>query len=96
MNFTPNPIAFTIPLPFTLFGQTSLPIYWYGILIVLGAVLGALLATREAKRRGVDPDHVWNALLFVLLFGDARVDPRAKNAARRRAKNTETARAGVD
>ncbi|HZQ08402.1 MAG TPA: prolipoprotein diacylglyceryl transferase [Anaerolineae bacterium] len=69
MNFTPNPVAFVIPLPFALFGQTSLPIYWYGIIIVLGAIAGSFLASREAKRKGIDPDHVWNALLFVLLFG---------------------------
>lgn len=69
MNFLPNPIAFSIPLPVPLFGQTSLPIYWYGIMIVFGAVAGAFLATFEAKRKGVDPDHVWNALLFALLFG---------------------------
>lgn len=69
MNFTPNPVAFTIPLPFTLFGQSTLPIYWYGIVIVIGAIAGAFLASVEAKRKGIDPDHVWNALLFALLFG---------------------------
>lgn len=69
MNFTPDPVAFTIPLPFPIFGQTNLPIFWYGIIIVLGAIAGAYLASREARRKGIDPDHVWNALLFALLFG---------------------------
>jgi phosphatidylglycerol---prolipoprotein diacylglyceryl transferase len=69
MNFLPNPIAISIPLPFPIFGQNSLPIYWYGILIVVGAIAGAYLGTLEAKRRGLDPDHVWNALLFALVFG---------------------------
>lgn len=69
MNFTPDPVAFVIPLPFGLFGQTSLPIYWYGIIIVAGAIAGAFLAASEAKRKGIDPDHVWNGLLFALLFG---------------------------
>lgn len=69
MDFTPNPVAFTIPLPFPIFEQTSLPIYWYGIIIVIGAIAGAFLASREAKRKGIDPDHVWNGLLFALLFG---------------------------
>ncbi len=69
MNFTPDPVAFVIPLPFTLFGQSFLPIYWYGIIIVIGAIAGAFLASVEAKRKGIDPDHVWNALLFALLFG---------------------------
>jgi phosphatidylglycerol:prolipoprotein diacylglycerol transferase len=69
MNFTPDPVAFVIPLPFGLFGQTSLPIYWYGIIIVAGTIAGAFLAASEAKRKGIDPDHVWNGLLFALLFG---------------------------
>lgn len=69
MNFTPDPVAFTIPLPFAVFGATELPIYWYGILIVAAAIAGAALASVEAKRKGIDPDHVWNALLFALLFG---------------------------
>ncbi len=69
MNFYPNPVAISIPLPFPIFGTNALTIYWYGVLIVLGAVLGAFLATVEAKRRGQDPDHVWNALLFALIFG---------------------------
>ncbi len=67
MNFLPNPVAINIPIP--LFGQSSLPIYWYGILIVVGAIAGAFVATLQAKRAGLDPDHVWNALLFALIFG---------------------------
>ncbi len=42
---------------------------WYGVLIVTGAVIGAYVATLEAKRRGEDPDHVWNALILMLIFG---------------------------
>jgi phosphatidylglycerol:prolipoprotein diacylglycerol transferase len=65
VDFFPSAIAFSIPLP----DGSSYPIYWYGILIVLGALAGAYVATREAKRRGLDPDHVWNALLLALIFG---------------------------
>ncbi|MGB8647410.1 MAG: prolipoprotein diacylglyceryl transferase [Anaerolineae bacterium] len=69
MNFLPNGVAISIPLPFTVFGQNSLAIYWYGILIVVGAIAGSFLATFEAKRRSQDPDQVWNILLFALVFG---------------------------
>lgn len=69
MNFTTDPVAFTIPLPVPILGMTALPIYWYGIIIVVAAIAGAFLASVEAKRKGIDPDHVWNGLLFVLLFG---------------------------
>ncbi len=65
MNFFPSSIAFSIPLP----NGQSFPIYWYGILIVVGALVGAFVATREARRRGVDPDHIWNALLVALILG---------------------------
>lgn len=65
MDFFPSSVAFSIPLP----NGQSFPIYWYGILIVAGALTGAFVATREAKRRGIDPDHVWNGLLAVLILG---------------------------
>ncbi len=65
MNFFPSPVAFSIPLP----DGGSFPIYWYGILIVCGALAGAYIATLEAKRRNLDPDHVWNALLVALILG---------------------------
>ena len=65
MNFFPTSVAFSIPLP----DGNSFPIYWYGILIVCGALAGAYVATLEAKRRGIDPDHVWNALLGALILG---------------------------
>ena len=42
---------------------------WYGLLIVAGAVLGAWVATIEAKRRGEDPEHVWNVLPWLLIAG---------------------------
>jgi len=44
-------------------------VHWYGLLIVLGAVLAAWLATQEARRRGEDPEHVWSLLIWVLIFG---------------------------
>jgi phosphatidylglycerol:prolipoprotein diacylglycerol transferase len=65
VNFFPSSVAFSIPLP----DGSSFPIYWYGILIVAGALVGAYIASLEAKRRSIDPDHVWNGLLFALIFG---------------------------
>jgi phosphatidylglycerol---prolipoprotein diacylglyceryl transferase len=65
VNFFPTSVAFSIPLP----DGNSFPIYWYGILIVCGALAGAWIATIEAKRRNIDPDHIWNALLGALILG---------------------------
>lgn len=42
---------------------------WYGIFIISSAMLGAFMAEREAKRRGDNPEHVWNALLLCLILG---------------------------
>ena len=53
----------------TAFRIGPLTIYWYGLLIVIGAVLAAVFATAEARRRGQDPEHVWNLLTWCLLLG---------------------------
>jgi len=55
-----DPIAFRIG---------PLAVHWYGLLIVIGAVLAAVIATYEAKRRGEDPEHVWNVLTYCLILG---------------------------
>ncbi len=55
-----DPIAFHIG---------SYPVYWYGIILTTGAVLGAWLASWMAKQRGDDPDHIWNMLIIVLILG---------------------------
>ncbi|MFZ6027738.1 MAG: prolipoprotein diacylglyceryl transferase [Chloroflexota bacterium] len=44
-------------------------ITYYGIILMLGALAGAWLAGREAKRRGLDPELVWDGLLWVLIGG---------------------------
>jgi phosphatidylglycerol:prolipoprotein diacylglycerol transferase len=44
-------------------------IYWYGVLIVTGALAAAWLAAKLARQEGDDPEHVWNALLLCLLLG---------------------------
>ena len=46
-----------------------LAIRWYGFLIVTGALLGAYITTLEARRREEEPDHVWNLLIWLLIFG---------------------------
>jgi len=44
-------------------------VHWYGLLIVFGALVAAWISTVEAKRRGEDPEHVWNLLIWVLILG---------------------------
>ncbi len=46
-----------------------IPIHVYGLLLMLGALAGAWLATVEARRRGQDPEIIWDALTWVLIGG---------------------------
>jgi phosphatidylglycerol:prolipoprotein diacylglycerol transferase len=44
-------------------------VHWYGLLIVIGTIAGGMVATREAKRRGENPEHVWSGLIWCLVLG---------------------------
>ena len=48
----------------------SFQIYYYGIILMIGVVSATLLATKEAERRGKDPDFIWNGWgLFWIIVG---------------------------
>lgn len=55
----PDPVAFTV------FGKD---IYWYGILITLGFVLGVVYALWRAKKEGLDDDKVFDVIFYTLPF----------------------------
>jgi phosphatidylglycerol:prolipoprotein diacylglycerol transferase len=42
---------------------------YYGVIIMLGALAGAGLAAREVKRRGRDPELVWDLLVYLVIAG---------------------------
>jgi len=42
---------------------------WYGVLVMLGAVAGAVWAERELRHRGEDSEIVWDAMVWVLPIG---------------------------
>ena len=44
-------------------------IHWYGVIIMFGAVLAAFMAEREAKKRGMDSEFIWDALPYILVAG---------------------------
>lgn len=60
------PNGFDIPIPFL---NTTFRVYFYGILITIGVIAAALLSAKEVKRRGLNPDYVWDALFWVVLAG---------------------------
>ncbi len=51
---------------FNIFG---IKIYFYALIIIAGALLGAVLSSREARRRGLDKDLIWDILPWVLIAG---------------------------
>jgi phosphatidylglycerol:prolipoprotein diacylglycerol transferase len=51
---------------FTIFG---IKIYFYALIIIAGALLGAVVASRELQRRGLDKDIIWDLLPWVLIAG---------------------------
>lgn len=56
-----DPIIFTIDI-----GNVHLAFRWYGLLVVIGILVGAWIAERGISRRGGDPEWVWDSLLWVL------------------------------
>ncbi len=44
-------------------------IHFYGIILMSGALAGAFLAEREAKRRSQNPDLLWDAFIWALVGG---------------------------
>ena len=60
---------------FTVFGM---PIYWYGVLIALGLLLGMLYAFRNAKSYGIDADRIIS-LTFIIGSSLTMWPPRRLN-----------------
>lgn len=44
----------------------SYPIYWYGVIIAIGAFLGLYIATREANRLGLKKDIMVDLVVFAI------------------------------
>jgi phosphatidylglycerol:prolipoprotein diacylglycerol transferase len=53
----------------TAFEVGPIVVHWYGLLVFVGALAGGALATLEARRRGLNPEHVWSGLIWVIIFG---------------------------
>jgi prolipoprotein diacylglyceryl transferase len=61
----------SIPSPSSRFIVDSGPLHirWYGLLLALGVLAGSLIARRELRRRGIDPDLTYAVALWVVPFG---------------------------
>ena len=54
------------PVAFTVFGKD---VFWYGIIITVGIILGVLYAFMRAKQGGIKPDHMYDYSIFTIIFG---------------------------
>ncbi|MBM3124074.1 MAG: prolipoprotein diacylglyceryl transferase [Chloroflexi bacterium] len=59
-----DPVIFT----FKLF-NIQVALRWYGVLVMLGAIVGAWYAEREIRHRGENGDSIWDAMVWVLPIG---------------------------
>ncbi|MEW5828734.1 MAG: prolipoprotein diacylglyceryl transferase [Chloroflexota bacterium] len=59
-----DPIIFSFDI-----GPLTLTLRWYGVLVMLGVVVGSWVAERELTRRGENGEHIWNALVWMLPAG---------------------------
>jgi phosphatidylglycerol:prolipoprotein diacylglycerol transferase len=59
-----NPIIFS----FKLFNLV-VTLRWYGVLVMLGAIVGAWFAEKEIRRRGENGEAIWDAMVWVLPIG---------------------------
>lgn len=59
-----DPIIFTIRI-----GDFAFPLRWYGVIVMIGVIVGSLIVERELKRRGENGDRIWDALIWVLPAG---------------------------
>jgi len=57
-----DPVIFTIPI-------LNWPVRWYGVIVMVGIVVGSLIVERELKRRKENSDLIWDVLLWVLIPG---------------------------
>jgi phosphatidylglycerol:prolipoprotein diacylglycerol transferase len=51
---------------FSLWGRD---IYWYGVLMAIAIIVGVLLASREANRKGINPDSIIDYALLAVPLG---------------------------
>ena len=59
-----DPVIYT----FNLFGY-EFSLRWYGIIVMIGVIVGSIIVERELRRRGANGEIVWDALIWILPIG---------------------------
>lgn len=60
---------FTIAIDPVLLRIGHLEVRWYGVMIALGVVAGLFIALREAKRKGIATDYIYDAATWAIIVG---------------------------
>ena len=47
----------------------NIPVYYYALFILSGFLLGLLFVSLTCKKRGVEPDHIYDVAFWGLIFG---------------------------
>ncbi|NSW54345.1 MAG: prolipoprotein diacylglyceryl transferase [Anaerolineae bacterium] len=59
-----DPVIFSFNI-----GNITFALRWYGVFVMFGILASAWLTTREIKRRGEDPEWIWDMLLWLVIGG---------------------------
>ena len=51
-----------------IFGMT-ITLRWYGVIVMIGVIVGSLIVERQLRQRGENGDRIWDALIWVLPAG---------------------------
>lgn len=52
-----------------IFSYGSFALRWYGVIVMIGVIVGSLMVERVLKRNGENPDTIWDALVWWVSFG---------------------------
>jgi phosphatidylglycerol:prolipoprotein diacylglycerol transferase len=59
-----DPIIFSVKIL-----NFELSLHWYGVLVMLGVVVGSWVAEKEVSRRGEKGSYVWDAIIWLIPAG---------------------------
>jgi len=50
-------------------GTVTIALRWYGVLVMTGVLVATWITSMEFKRRNENPDHIWDALVWMIPAG---------------------------
>jgi len=59
-----DPIIFSFKI-----GTVIIALRWYGVLVMTGVLVATWITSAEFKRRNENPDHIWDALIWMIPAG---------------------------